>query len=307
MSRTHRRCAFTLIELLVVIALIMILAGLAVAFLPTIGENARVANGAGQLQQMLLTAKQKALRDRVPCGVRLLPFVDTVASGGTGRTLVTTCVYIEKPDDFPLTVGSTVTVAPTNLSQAIVSLALNGQVEVNDYLEVMGNGLMHRIIGINVTPAAITVLTLNSPMLYPLAATTQYRIVRLPRVTGDDVTTLPGNDPQNSQLLSLQSVVIDLSTNVNFNNTLPSLNADGSLDILFSPSGAVISQGVTTDTINLWVREYADVKANPIPVAGNGQQTILGVYVRSGLCAAHPPAPGANPYQYLQDGRTSGL
>lgn len=294
MYRTPSRRGFTLIELLVVIALIMILAGLAVAFLPTIGENARVANGATMLQQMMLTAKQKALRDRVPCGIRLsgpAPYLDPKTSA-VNRNWLNTCQYIEKPDDFPLTVGSTVTVLPSNLSQAIVNLVLVGQVEINDYLEVMGNGLMHRIIGLNPGPAAFTTLNLNSPVPYPLAATTQYRIVRLPRVTSDEPVTLPDN------------VIVDLDTNVTYGNTPPGggvVLPDNYLDILFSPSGAVISQGVIVDTINLWVRDYNDAAG-----AGIGQQTILGVYVRSGLCAAHPPAPGADPYLYLKDGRTSG-
>ena len=74
--RNHNyRSAFTLVELLVVITLIMILAGMAAAFLPAIGDSARQAQAGTMLQQWILTAKQKALRDQVPCGLRLIPYV----------------------------------------------------------------------------------------------------------------------------------------------------------------------------------------------------------------------------------------
>src|SRR5437870_1324304 len=88
-----RRPGFTLIELLVAMAILITLAALAVAFLPNIGAQQRVADGAGQLQQMLLTAKQKALRDGRPRGVRLL-LLDPAGKE------VTKLQYVEQPDDF---------------------------------------------------------------------------------------------------------------------------------------------------------------------------------------------------------------
>src|SRR5205085_385713 len=75
-SRGHSRSAFTLIELLVVVILFVILAGIAATFLPAIGETARQAQAGTMLQQWILTAKQRALRDQLPCGLRLFPYVD---------------------------------------------------------------------------------------------------------------------------------------------------------------------------------------------------------------------------------------
>jgi prepilin-type N-terminal cleavage/methylation domain-containing protein len=319
--KNDKRPAFTLIELLVVIALILVLAGLAARFIPTIGKNASQAQGGTMLQQWILTAKQKALRDQVPCGIRLmvspqsLPFTDPSTGAVSTQTYsqVTQCVYIEKPDDFPMSSSSFLSVQPKKATDAgfynvALNLGLTGQVAAGDYLEVWGNGLMHQIAGVSKAGTNPTVLALASPIPFnaPPGApatwapppTKQYRIFRAPRVTGDDILDLPEN------------VVIDLQTNASYGNPLPPQNADGSYDILFSPSGAVITPGLS-DTVNLWVREVDQNKPNPgIADTTDGGATIVAVYVRSGLTAAQPPAPviGANadPYAFLKDGRTSG-
>ncbi len=308
------RTAFTLIELLVVIALILILAGLAARFIPTIGKNASQAQGGTMLQQWILTAKQKALRDQVPCGIRLMAVPWSDPNSGTTYSQVTQCQYIEQPDDFPLTVGSHLSVVPkpptdvNYFKQVAINLSLTGQVAPGDYLEVWGNGLMHQIVAVAPPASNQTILTLATPLPHAVPPganptltpifTKQYRIVRAPRITGDDILDLP------------ESIIIDLSTNATYSAAygggLSTANADGSYDILFSPSGAVITPGLS-DTVNLWVRELDTNKPNPgVADQTDGGATIIAVYVRSGLTAAHPPAPGADPYAFIRDGRTSG-
>src|SRR5260370_27545914 len=83
------RAGFTLIELLVVIALIMVLAGIAVLFVPRIEEGQRAARGASFLQGWLNVAKQRALRDQQGRGLR-----PHVSSG-----IVTQCPYLYSPGD----------------------------------------------------------------------------------------------------------------------------------------------------------------------------------------------------------------
>src|SRR4051812_15075865 len=73
---SRRPIGFTLIELLVVISILLVLLTLVVAFAPHLRERQRVTKGADLLQQWLLTAKRRAVRERTPCGVRLVP-VDT--------------------------------------------------------------------------------------------------------------------------------------------------------------------------------------------------------------------------------------
>ncbi len=313
--KNKNRSAFTLIELLVVIALIMILAGLAAAFLPTLGNNARAATGATMLQQWLLTAQQKALRDRVPCGVRLLnPYVDlqTLIDPNSGKPVpinypfqVRQCQYIEQPDDFPSSVplgptsGTAGTLFMSNINfmnQVTLQMNVaNRQIAAGDYLEVFGGGPMRTIT--SVTGGVTTTLVLNSPMttfIPKTSPTSQYRIVRLPRVTGDDVLQLP------------DSVIIDLKTNTDYKNSLNSLNPSGTsnVDILFSPSGSILAPSFPYERINLWVRLYEPSQStgiNPdLAVAALSEQTIVSINVRSGQTAAFPAAVGANPYQFIR-------
>jgi prepilin-type N-terminal cleavage/methylation domain-containing protein len=63
---------FTLIELLVAVSIILMLAALAVMFMPNVAAQANEANAAALLQNWLNVAKQKALRDQSPRGLRLL-------------------------------------------------------------------------------------------------------------------------------------------------------------------------------------------------------------------------------------------
>src|SRR5262245_31535198 len=88
------RGGFTLIELVVVMTLILALAAITVAFLPKVQESQRASTGADHLQGALLIAKQRALRDQAPRGLRLLalPIYTNVASAvpaGTAPVTVT--------------------------------------------------------------------------------------------------------------------------------------------------------------------------------------------------------------------------
>jgi type II secretory pathway pseudopilin PulG len=79
-----------LIELLVVIGMILVLATLALLVAPRVGERQRTATGAAQLQGTLFAAKQRAYRDRLVRGVRLLPNTASPAAvPGPGPAAVT--------------------------------------------------------------------------------------------------------------------------------------------------------------------------------------------------------------------------
>jgi prepilin-type N-terminal cleavage/methylation domain-containing protein len=292
----QRRGAFTLIELLVVMALIAVLGTLTIAIVPVMSDQARAANGASQVQGWLHNMRHKAIRDRQARGVRF--YVKA------GTTLVTDAQYIEQPDDLGGNSISALTNPDPNLNLKIIQFGpgtdlFNNEpgnqnawlVQPGDYLEVFGGGLMHQIQ----TVTANTV-TLASPMPYAFSGVKQYRIIRQPVTSGDEPLTLPN------------SVAIDVKTNADYGNSLSSITkADGTgfyIDVLFSPSGAVVAPGFPSDTINLWVRDVSDT----LYTVFDREPTIIAVNVRTGLVAAHPADPtGATPYTFVNDGRASGM
>src|SRR5690348_16495762 len=93
------RRGLTLVELLTVMALMAILAALAIRFLPTGAASARESRAGMSLQGWLNIAKQRALRDQAPRGLRLF-----IAQGGVPiRSIkvpgIVECQYLETPDD----------------------------------------------------------------------------------------------------------------------------------------------------------------------------------------------------------------
>jgi prepilin-type N-terminal cleavage/methylation domain-containing protein len=287
-----RRAGFTLIELLVAITIIIILAGLALALLPTANDHEKATQGASMLQGWLLIAKQRALRDQTPRGIRLV-------INPSDPMHVTQLQYIEQPDDF--TVGQVATTTPASGQVNFTNVDLSGGfpgdptqylVQPGDLFEMPiqgtpAGGSMHLITAVT-PPNQLTVgNAASNPVLAPQPT---YRIVRMPRVSVADATlNLP------------KDIAIDLSLSIITPETRP--NGVTVYDIMFSPSGPVMRQGLINGRIILWVR---DVSMDGLM----GDQTLITVYTRTGLIAASPanPAGGyATPYTYTQDGRSSGI
>jgi hypothetical protein len=299
-------------ELMVAMFILAILAGLGVYVVQNINNDAGAPRGAVTLQQALMVAKQNALRSQVPCGVRL-----TIPAGST---FVTDLQYIQQPDDFTaqliLAAGATgppfrsvysspgLTLDFVDLDPNTTSYSdFSGNVQPGDYL-VVNDGVPHRIL--NVVSGTrlqlgfidpITNLPVASPLPVTLPLTSNYRIIRAPRQTNEDPIQLPLN------------IAVDVSTNTtNTNNSatwvaqpLPG-QTTGVIDIVFSPSGAVVGNNVpAVDALYLWVRDTG------LPLF-QGDNTIVAVYTRTGLVAAHPvdQTAGGDPYSFAKDGRASG-
>lgn len=264
-----RRPAFTLTELLVAIAIISVLAGLVSTFMPGMLQRQQTAAGASQLQGYLQVARYRAIRDRVPTGVRLFD---------NGSGFLTKAQSIQQPDDF---IGGTLmtwdgTVPPTLVREQMLKFEgvdLFGgfasdpslwPVRPGDHLEIQGSGLVTQIIDIqqtNPSPPVFRVV-LQSPLPNQITTKTSvYRIIREPRPIGEDAMELPLN------------IAIDRA-----NSVTPSGGAE--LDVLFSPTGAVLTTSPEPRFI-FWVRDTGYTS----PLDGN--PTLIVVYSRSGLVAAY--------------------
>ncbi len=274
-----RRPGFTLIEMLVVIFIIVLVSALVVGLMPRVQDRQKVPQGAGRVQSTLQVAKALALRDRSPRGVRLL--VDPADRH------VRDLQYIELPADLHEGTlirpgGNGVRITGFDLSGGLSDPSL-WPVQPGDYLQISG-GTIHRIAGV-IPPGRITTAENIPPGFFP----TFYTIMRSPRpLAGEEILHLP------------KDVAIDLGRSIILPEQLPTGNSN--YDILFAPWGAVLRQGTSTGKIILWVRDVTKDADAP------GDQTLITVYTRTGVIAAHPvDLTSGNPYSFTQDPRSSGL
>jgi hypothetical protein len=202
-------------------------------------------------------------------------------------------------------------------------------VQPGDYLEVQGGGLMRQIV--HVHPSYLELATpLVSPQ--PLSSgnvvdlTPTYRIIRGSRVLqGEEPLKLPNN------VGIFKGIAVAYTNPAPPNQTVSLIQVPGTmvgtlqgngsnvLEILFAPSGRVLSPNV--DPIYLWV---ADESADD-PTRQN-QPVILSIKAATGFIANYPvdvtyaPAvlpplpwpptpytPPNNPYIFAQSNRSGGL
>jgi prepilin-type N-terminal cleavage/methylation domain-containing protein len=286
------RPAFTMVELIVVIAILLALAALIVLIFPRLQDSQRVAKGADVLQGQLFLAKQMAMRDQTPRGVRLIQ--------GPNAGQYTSVQLIEQPLAYAIgqATGSAnpSTIMPGgydvkfSTTQSPAPNFGNNTVQVGDYLDLSAAldsyttgtypHAMHVITAVNLmgTDWVLTIATQPSSSLFGASNGTMptqpwnYRVVRSPRA-----------------MVAQQPVVLPDDVAI----TLP---LGGSTDVMFDPSGVVL--GTSPGKI---VYQLQD------PTGGTPEQMLVAVYTRAGNILAQPIAPGSDPYLFIKDGSTSGM
>jgi prepilin-type N-terminal cleavage/methylation domain-containing protein len=333
----HRR-GVTLIELLIVMAILAVLATMIVAAAPRFGERQRASRGAGQLQSWLNLAKQRAIRDQRPVGLRL-----PVINGD----FVSELMYVEMPDEG---VGGTVTV-PFPVSSGTpdyryVAFTTTNEFKQNDMSTQSNPSAMiqsgdlisfpdrpmaryapRRIAPTNPNPGplqddgvvqvgssgqtATYKLRLDQPLpAIPFTTTTHLFVRKARPIVGEPVLQLP------------KDIAVDLTQDRNnspptYYRLYPPANSGGPnpLDIVFAPSGQVV--GLTgVSRVCLWVRDVSLGDPGP-SVLPPGENTLITVYTRTGHVTAHPVEPAGlvpnstsnptswNPFKFTQDGMSS--
>jgi prepilin-type N-terminal cleavage/methylation domain-containing protein len=318
------RGGFTLVELLVVMSLMLILATIAVLFVPRALEQEKASAGARMLVGWLQTARANALRDQAPRGVRLLPYTDQI--GTLQGFQVRQLQYVQQPPDFVVQPGLypnlpsrrlQVLVPPRSPPTALLEPPPPGfampvpgftggfidpkdyPVQPGDYVEVCGGGLLYRIAALPPITNDTLTLVQHQPPLPPVAPmssfTGDYRIIRAPRVSGEDPLEMPVD------------VGIDLSPKGQGYDLPAPLTGSPAVtggppwfDVLFAPSGAVVGDGAAFDKIVFWVRDLTQANAT------DNEPQLVCVYTRSGAIAVHPvDVSGGNFYTFTADGRSS--
>lgn len=325
------RSGFTLMELLVAMVIMIIIASLAASIAPRAQEKDRVAKAASTVQSWFTQARQWALRDRSPRGIRLV--VDP-----NRPTRVSTLQYIERPDDFVAPFSGTLTATFVGVNGTIQSTAPTGAnlvdfsgghggnannpvatrlwpIQVGDFIEVnptqpmMGQiFFIKQIQNVNIAQRRYQLSILGPDRFNrPSFNINDFRIVRQPRPrVGEPALQMP------------PGTAIDLFANATYgaipNTTQVNLNTPY-YDILFAPSGDVIAPQGLDRAYKLWIIDAESNVGDAITFTA--EQAFVTVSMKTGLVAVkqvdttpNPPAGTGtytHPYAYTQDGKASGF
>lgn len=347
MRCNKRRTAFTLLELLVVIGIMLVLATLALFLTPRLADDHRTVRGADVVGGWLLIQKQRAHRDQLPRGVRLVQNTDN-------PSFVTEMIYIEQPDewrnpDVQIQIPSPPLMTPPPLpppvppppmgnpnhfrTAFIFNKNLVGEEILPPLFNQTGDILVlddesephssHRIAYAEYRQTASgqfgTYLVFGSAdtsALFPYGTSDRRVDVGLAGVYGPRANTfrivrqpraMVGEQP----LQLPRDVVIDLANNFGY----PALTTDAghtvlpgnSLDILFNQRGQLMGANSMGGKIILRMR-------NGDRASNDGDQLLITIYSRTGYIATHPVnvdppfgSPLHDPYRFVRDGRASGM
>ena len=340
------RLAFTIIELLVAMGIALTLLGLAVAVSQSSAfDSYKIVGSADRVSQWMLVAKNRALRDRAPRGVRLI--VDPATN--TCREIA----YIEMPEAYIVPPGARLALVysvpvmpmpPTTISDKQVFLTgisyadFIASVSVGDLVTIPELGGAYKIdaiadasgypvaskpagatielsIGIGMGNHLLRLPDLGaayspapSPSMNPAYVTANFGIYRQSRpLLGEPTQQLP------------LGMVIDLASSVEttgspmYNHNIPLLGGvGGNRDILFAPSGEVMFANE-----GLIVCLMRDINRNPAKIDLRiqtdldkaGQMILIAIYAKTGAIATQNVAPASvgDPFRFAKDGINTGL
>ncbi len=309
----RRRNAFTLIELLVVMALILVIFSLGIGYVVFGQDNQHSVSAAQTVTGALLNAKQRARRDGVPTGIRIL------FTTNNGVTQASQLQLVQQPGDYnagllQVSAAATNTLTFTGVDfqggAAYMGEIDEATIQIGDYFTLNGVPTPHRINAISGAVGGPQTIVMDSPTSLPVAAGAPYAIIRSPRrLPSEDVIQLPAGVVIDNSTVDGTTLCQNLPQRglIDMNNPAPGQLVS---EIVFAPSGAVVGQGTGADKVLLWLRDSTQ------PSATAGAPLILSVQIRTGLIGVYPVAPwntaqpiaaGNDPYLFVKDPRASGL
>lgn len=296
------------------IALAILLTALVVgiAYSGAFGSQ-RVVQSADRISGWLVIAKQRAIRDGRPHGVRF--YINT--ADPLNPTAIREAEYVEAPDQWvpnprrSIDGGRAAFVYDNPGNQIIGRRAffygsgqvlqefVNTPINPGDWMVLASPPGVFRINGIQPgVPIAAQGATQDNAIELQLASFPDLGAAGLPPATPpqacyitDNVSFYPGPRPLYGEpLLSVPEVgAIDSQW------TFPENLRNQELEILFGPDGRVLGQ--PSGIICLWVRDMTKgVPANDFDNAG--EQVLVTIYTRTGTISTHPVNAAGNPYEF---------
>lgn len=305
------RRGFTLIELLVAMAIIIVLSALAVLVIPSTSANNAVIRTSDQVTSWLVSARNRALRDRAPRGIHLIR---------DASNQVREIELVEQPDPFRPVVTSATNpnlngqVAALRIdplvnpipspgpgatdTATLVGLDIPDGIQPGDLLRVNFTGTDARVYRITAVAANAgnVNLTVSPRMAEPIefnnaqtVVTRNYTIIRSWRpLAGEPALQLP------------KGSLIDLTGAYSLN--IPNRDAPAQeVVIMFSKAGPILDSA--GGKIILGVRRPDEANA----AIDEGEPILISIYARTGAVSSHPRSEGADPFVYARDGKGSGL
>jgi prepilin-type N-terminal cleavage/methylation domain-containing protein len=337
-DRIARR-AMTLIELIVVLTVVAVLATLVVVFIiPAFQDNKNAQRGSDRVTTALLIAKQRALRDQAPRGVRFITSAVQILVNVNGTptptpfTVAQQLQYIEQPEPLSST-GFTVLnqpgQPPTNIQLSFASLNpqpdfLGGadtsgppyhvdqfDVQYGDYFRVLG---ANYLIAGPFSPVWTTNTASRTDLrlmngLQNINASAPWQIIRQSRpISGEALVDLPQNVAVDLTTVNNNSLANQVPTRQVWDqSTNPPTLVATYFEILFDSGGGILNQGSTT--VVLVVSDITGDYSSAAGIIYPPQYTtrVLSINPRTGMIAASPLSSTGNPLQLALDGKSSGL
>jgi prepilin-type N-terminal cleavage/methylation domain-containing protein len=326
--RTTLRGGFTLIELLVTMSIIAVLATLTVVYvIPAFQDNKNVVRGLDRIVTMLLIAKQRALRDQRPVGVRFDVETDTDPGNATVTRIKSTKLrYVEQPDivsgwgaHYVQAVESGAITYHAKLPD--IDLRGGGATtgDTNDYLGQPEDWLkigpqnfrMHSLVNVTSSPVASIVKVYHPPST-PAAYGGRWQLIRQTRpIGGEEMVELPVNVAVDFGTIlpsppagTAGSLSATYGANVVPNRTVGSgTNTVTLFEVVFRPDGAIMNSSGSS-IIVVWVRDESQTWTT----IDFNTSRVIAISPRTGQVSTHEMNPdAARPLAFALDGKASGL
>lgn len=299
-AKQKGRAGFTLLEIIVVISILAVLTTLvAIYVVPAFQDNKNVIRGADRVTTTLLIAKQRALRDQAPRGVRFIL---------NGNNQATQIQFIEQPDAFRSGTiwvqnpGTTVNFSADLVGGGTINEFDTYLVQPGDWLKIEDstgpdNAGNYQISAVGTLGPSGTPVSVNPAHPFQNASPqpeSTFRVIRQARpIAGEAPIDLPLN-----VVVDVGWVQANSSTN---QMQVRQVGMQTYFEILFDPAGSVMDRGGNAPIV-LMVRDATQ----EVPLEARTTQ-FLTINTRTGHIASHPVGPAGTPLQYALDGRSSGL